>query len=113
MSEPVVDTCSECDRDADIVKRVRSGNIGMCKRHRLAHEYLQWTRGPIRDEEDAERVRWLGRALAYAIAHPEKNILEHADFNHVPQVKELIQKLNADRVYKPGEDYDGTEQATL
>lgn len=111
-----IDVCADCSRDADIIQRTRSGNIGYCKRHALAHRYLMRTRSPIRENnQDAERVRQLGRALAHTVAHPDEKFLgvPGRDLDHVPLVKEFLQKLESDRVYEPGEDFDGKTQGTL
>lgn len=108
-----VDGCADCSRDADIVQRTRSGNTGYCKRHALAHEYLQRTRGPVRNDEQAERIRQLGRALAVATTHPDKNVLDVVHVGHTAGLRELLRKLESDRVYMPGEQYDGTKQGRL
>lgn len=110
-----IDVCADCSREPDIIQRTRPGNIGYCKRHALAHRYLMRTRGPIRDDQRAERIRQLGRALAHSVAHPDEDWLDvpGRDLSHVPLVQEFLQKLESDRVYEPGEDFDGKTQGTL
>ena len=104
--------CEQCgEREAEIKKMTRSGPEPKCGVCVLAREVLMMTRGPP-EMTDGELLHVSARLLALKLRG--KNLTEHiAYIDTAYDVIEQVRKIEIDRIYEPGEDFDGKVQGDI
>lgn len=104
--------CNRCgEREAEIKKMTRSGVKPQCGVCVLSHHVLTLTRS-LPEHTEGETLRVLARLLALKIQG--EDLTDHivridTSFEFI----ELVRKIKSDRIYEPGEEFDGKVRGDL